>query len=198
MDQDRTTDNALAADAAQGDEIAFAELYRRYEPVSRRSANRARRTHPQLDVDAVTNLALTRLWQGLQSYDGEGDFEHWAAVVIANAVRTAARSLRSQKSQHDWGALLAFESTDGDWDSPVDRVADDAPDPLHTVLSDEEELTLRQRLERVLSAREATVLRLRISGWTYREIGEELDVDDKAVDNAIRRGSQKLRASGVV
>ena len=184
----------LASAGAKGDDAAFAELYARYLQVARRSARRAARTHPQLDVDEVANMALTRLWEVLPQFDPSQDFAPWAAVVISHAVRTAARATRSAKSTMNWGAMLSRTA-----DPDTDRLAElqafpsgdgDAAAPV--VLAEEERL-VAALLEQVLSPREAKVVRLRLAGWSYAEIAERMDLSVKAVDNAQRRGMGRLR-----
>lgn len=188
------SDEALARAAAAGDDSAFLNLYHRYLPVARRSARRAVRSHPQLDVDETANLALARLWQVMGRFDTSREFAPWAAVVIAHAVRSAAGMTRSLKSTMNWSAMLS-STADADEDR-LARIA--APsDAVHSgedaVLLSEEERLVAEVLGDLLSPREAKVVRLRLAGWSYTEIAERLDVDFKAVDNAMRRGIDKLR-----
>lgn len=193
-DPGASADESLAVQAAAGDHDAFAELYRRYLPVALRSARRARRAHPQLDVEEAANLALTRLWEVVETFDTSREFAPWAAVVISHAVRSAARATRTVRSTFNWSAMLARRDDDGD-----DRLAElaaipaDGEDALGTILQREEEQMLADQLAEVLSAREAKVIRLRLAGWTYREIAARLSLDHKAVDNAMRRAVAKLR-----
>ena len=61
------------------------------------------------------------------------------------------------------------------------------------MLLDEQERVVAGLLQDVLSPREAKVVRLRLAGWSYTEIADRLDLDPKAVDNALRRGMGRLR-----
>lgn len=189
------SDAELARAVANGDETAFLILYRRYGPVARRSAARAARRHPQLDVDEVTHLALTRLWTAMPTFDDSREFAPWAAVVIAHAVRTAATATRSIKSTWNWSAMLARHAT-STIDPPaleVEAIPDPAPSTLEGVLRDEQQQTVAVMLTELLSDREGEVLRMRLAGWTYAEIAQRLDIDTKAIDNAMRRCLGKLR-----
>ncbi|AXV05848.1 hypothetical protein DVS28_a1148 [Euzebya pacifica] len=188
------SDRVLVRSVRDGDEGAFADLYARYEPVARRSARRAARRHPQLDVEEVTNLAITRLWQVLDRFDDERDFAPWAAVVLAHAVRSAAERTRSATSRMNWGAMLAGSAGE-DRDRIGELPAPSTPDAdgLASVLLDEQERVVAGLLQDVLSPREAKVVRLRLAGWSYTEIADRLDLAPKAVDNALRRGMARLR-----
>ncbi|WP_157965065.1 RNA polymerase sigma factor [Euzebya rosea] len=188
------SDQALVRAVRDGDEDAFALLYARYEPVARRSARRAARRHPQLDVEEVTNLAITRLWQVLDRFDDERDFAPWAAVVLSHAVRSAAERTRSATSRMNWGAMLAGATEDErDRLSELPGRGGAGSDGLESVLLDEQERVVAAVLQEVLSPREAKVVRLRLAGWTYSEIADRLELDTKAVDNALRRGMARLR-----
>lgn len=188
------SDEALAAAAAEGDERSFEQLYARYLPVARRSARRAARTHPQIDVEEAANLALTRLWEVMGHFDTERAFAPWAAVVISHAVRSAAAASRTVRSQLNWGALLAAAPTPEEdlLGGVADRVAPDR-EGLAGALHSEEEQLVADILAELLSPREAKVVRLRLAGWTYSEIADRLGMEPKAVDNAIARGMHKLR-----
>ncbi len=189
---------ALVEAARDGDHEAFAELYRRFEPVARRSAARAAARTPQLDVDDAVNLAMTRLWTALPSFDTTREFTPWAAVVIAHAVRSAARTSRSLRSSWNWNAMLGRPRDEEVPGSPLERVA--APPEeggLQQLLLGEEERLVAHALQEVLSSREAEVMRLRLAGWGYAEIEARTGLDQKAVDNALHRARGKLREAFV-
>jgi RNA polymerase sigma-70 factor, ECF subfamily len=187
------SDVDLARRAAAGDGDAFAVLHRRYRPVALRSSWRAARRTPQLDVEETANLALTRLWLALPRFDPAQPFEPWAAVVIANAVRTAVDATRTAKAALQWSALVAPRAEEGEAPrSPLDDVvgADTADQP---VLLSEEAAAVRDLLREVLTDLEAGAMRLRLGGWGYDEIAARLGVSTKSVDNALRRATGKLR-----
>ncbi|MBR5500278.1 MAG: RNA polymerase sporulation sigma factor SigH, partial [Clostridia bacterium] len=67
-----------------------------------------------------------------------------------------------------------------------------APDPAEDFIRQESEQLMREKLNRLLSPFEWQVLGLFLAGKTYREIGEAVGKDTKAVDNALSRIRQKL------
>ena len=101
---------------------------------------------------------------------------------------------RSATSRMNWGAMLAGTAGD-DRDRIGELPAPSHPDAdgLSSVLLDEQERVVAGLLQDVLSPREAKVVRLRLAGWSYTEIADRLDLDPKAVDNALRRGMARLR-----
>lgn len=195
---DPRPDTTLAQAAASGDEVAFAVLHRRYEPVARRSAARAARRHPQVEVEEAVHLAMARLWEALPSYDPAREFAPWAAVVIAHAVRSTARHTRSVKSSWNWNAMLG-RPTDEDrpaTGAPLEQVAAAASEGgLQQLLLGEEEQLVAMALRELLSPRESEAMRLRLAGWGYGEIATRLGLGEKAVDNALRRAREKLRVA---
>lgn len=189
-------DESLAAAAAHGDLRSFNMLYARYRRVADRSAARAGRQLPQLDVEAASSQAMTRLWQSLSGYDPSMPFAPWAATVISRSVRTASEAARSNASRWNWGALLVRDDDDElQRRAGLGLAADEGLNPLSTVLLSEEEAIVAAVLAEVLSAVEAVVVRLRLAGWSYEEIAAVLGRDTKAVDNAQRRAMAKLRGT---
>lgn len=190
------SDESLAVAAAAGDQIAFERLFRRYRRVADRSAARAARRLPQLDVEAAASLAMYRLWKSLAAYDARQPFAPWAAVVISRSVGHAAEAAGAQKVRWNWGALLDRETAEGG-DSVLERASDVRPGAADVLLMDEEAAAVAALLADVLSDLEATVVRLRLGGWSYREIADRTGRTEKAVDNAARRATKKLRGVAV-
>ncbi|MBR4929067.1 MAG: sigma-70 family RNA polymerase sigma factor, partial [Oscillospiraceae bacterium] len=65
--------------------------------------------------------------------------------------------------------------------------------PEETAILREEYLRIREKMDRVLSAREREALILYSSGYSYSEIAEKTGMTPKAVGNAIQRARKKLR-----
>ena len=65
-------------------------------------------------------------------------------------------------------------------------------DPAEDFIRQESETLMREKLNRLLSPFEWQVLGLFLAGKSYREIGEAVGKDSKAVDNALSRIRQKL------
>jgi RNA polymerase sigma factor (sigma-70 family) len=69
----------------------------------------------------------------------------------------------------------------------------DAADLLHWLMRKERHELLRQALER-LAGRDAEILMLKYGErWSYKQIAEQLNITEKAVDRRLERARQRLR-----
>jgi len=72
--------------------------------------------------------------------------------------------------------------------------AEAGADPESTVLIDESVAELRQRLRTLLSEKEYQVFtQYHLNDCSYEDIAKSLDMDAKAVDNALQRVRRKLK-----
>ena len=160
------SDEALAVRVAAGDDRAFAELARRYEPLIGRVT---RRPPPGVASEDVRQEALLGLLEACRITDGERRFAGIAALRVqwrVNAVRRAAMA-RKQLILTD-----AAHASD-DRDAPLARLA--APehtDPARIV-------ELREQLRTRLSERERRQRR--------RERAPRGDLRRRYTDEQIRR-----------
>lgn len=174
---------ALVLSAQQGNSAAFSRLVAEMMPLVRRCA--ARYSDRTLDHDDLVQEGLLGLLSAVHTYkSGCGtSFEPYAGVCINNRILSALRRSAGGKSVR----TAAFV--------PLDECV--LPDSQLTL---EERQDLRDECERLLhfvetdlSPSEQTVLKLFLSGLSYREIAEKLGTTPKSVDNALQRVRHKLK-----
>jgi RNA polymerase sigma-70 factor (ECF subfamily) len=171
------SDEALAVRAANGDDAAFAELARRYQPLLRAAA---RRVPEGQDADDARQEALIGLYEACRATDGQRRFAGIAKVNVRWRISRARRDAATIKQR-----LLSDSLREGD--VPEYRrtwlTACESADPASIVeLRDELRQCLRDRpaaLGLALSARDATrrysagqiahALRLTADGETITE-----------------------------
>ena len=164
------------AQAAAGDQEAFAAVMRRMTPLIHTQI-RACRTDGTEDED-LAQEALMGLLAAVRTYrpDGGAAFTTYATACIRNRLLSAARRSATQE--------VPFEE---DMDPP-----DPHSDPA-LVLQEQDALAdLLGRLRGRLTPLEYSVLLLRLSECPYEEIARRLEVSKKAVDNAVQRLRRKL------
>lgn len=143
----------------------------------------AKRYSGAADYEELVSDGMEGLLSAVRGYDEDkGEFAAFAAVCIENRLRnTVKRSLRR-------ASLLA--------DSDPDRlndIADPAPTPEEIVIAKE---TGREMLELIgteLTPLEMQCIRGVVIGSSYDEIAGQLNIEKKAVDNALSRARAKLR-----
>lgn len=143
----------------------------------------AKRYSDSADYEELVSDGMEGLLSAVRGYDEEkGEFAAFAAVCIENRLRnTAKRSLRRT-------SLLA--------DSDPERlndIVDPAPTPEEIVIAREDSKEVLKRMETELTPLETQCIRGAVMGLSYDEIARRLNIEKKAVDNALSRARAKLR-----
>lgn len=192
----RCPESRLLAAAQAGDQLASAELLRRY-----RRLVRGRARHYFLagaDRDDVTQEGMLGLLKAIRDYDSarQSSFYSFAELCVTRQIISAVKS--STRLKHT--PLNGYVSLSG----PVitgeggeqllsDMVAArDLCDPAELVIAAWYSEAVREGLLAGVSALERDVLRMYADGNSYREIADALGRDPKAVDNALQRVKRKL------
>ena len=148
-------------------------------PLVRSRANAFR--EKGVESDDLVQEGLIGLLSAIRSYDESrgASFETFAYVCITNRMKSAVSS-----------AVKRTEtvSLDEGQESP-----DVKADPQEKVLSDDVAERWLEAAVKKLSVLEAKVLRLYLSGHSYRQIAGAVNASEKTVDNALCRAKNKLR-----
>ena len=169
-----------------GDESAFVELVRRYQPRLLRLAEAT------VGSRAVAEEACQDTWlavmRGVERFEGRSAFKTWLFRVLLNRARTSAR--REQRAgRADADALERFDVT-GAWSEPPVAWADRVDDRLVAT-------QLAQRVHDLLPAlpeqqRQVVVLR-DVEGLDPADVAALLGVSDGNQRVLLHRGRAKLR-----
>lgn len=170
----------LIQQAANGDKDAFARLLERYEKQVYHQA--LRMLGNAEDAADMTQEAFFKAWQGLPGFQGESSLSTWLYRLTNNV---CIDFLRREKKRR--GEL----SLDAD-DSAALPLADPTPSPQLSL----ERKELRQTIEAGLAQlsdehRQVLVLR-EISGLSYDEIAELLELSPGTVKSRIARARLSL------
>ena len=103
-------------------------------------------------------------------------------MCIENRLRnTAKRALRRT-------SLLADSDPE-----KLNDIADPAPTPEEIVIAREDSKEVLERIETELTPLEMQCIRGAVMGLSYDEIARQMNIEKKAVDNALSRARAKLR-----
>ena len=161
----------------------FIHILKNYVPLLRKEARRLKWRYPEVKVDEVVHEVLARLWISAQ----EKSFTMTSFVNIKDYLRAMLRNTLADNNRALERSKLVFVGDVWEWAEYFGRLVD--PDEERG----SEASALLSKIEDVvgeLSEREHEILRLRIEGWTNKEIGKELGIQIDAVTvlaSAIRR-----------
>ena len=177
----------LITQAKSGNQTAFEELLRLYDPLIRSmTATFFDANIPVLDREDIRQEAMLGFYQAMLGFDLEESitfFGSYAKICIRNRLISY---LREQK-RHEKMLLT-------DNDAALMQEADDTEgDPSVKILEWETFEELTRLIRNHLSSYENRIWWLYLSGKTAKEIGMLLGKDEKSVQNAVYRIRRKLR-----
>ncbi len=183
------TDEALIELVQQGDvkaEQCIIERYRdsvRITAAAYASSFAVSCSLSSLDFDDLFQEGLSGLLSAIYSFQQEKNvaFRTYSAKCISNGIKSAIRSATRKKNTPSGGVISLSDIEISTRNTPEDKIiSDENTDILLTFLGDE------------LSSLESSVIKLHISGKSYKDISEELNIPEKSVDNALQRIRCKL------
>ena len=175
-------DETLVALARDNNEEAFAALVARCSGMLKTLS--AACCHGILDTDDLTQEGLFGLLSAVQTYRPSETvtFRTYAYTCMRNRMVSALRRRNGVESE---SVLQEDEPS----------IVSSGYDPASVLVRQEEVRQLQERLKRDLTSLEYRVLMAHLSGYSYREIAEKMDLSDKSVDNALQRSRRKLTQS---
>jgi RNA polymerase sigma-70 factor (ECF subfamily) len=180
-------DSALVARLQAGDEAAFTDLVRRYQPQLLRLAEATvgSRAVAQ-EVTQDTWLAVVR---GVDRFEGRSSFKTWLFHILLNRARTTAgKEQRAGRPAEDAGER--FDAS-GAWADPPEPWSDRAEDQLVAAeLADR----VKQLLPRLPDAQRQVVLLRDVDGLPAPEVCQMLGLTEGNQRVLLHRGRARLRA----
>jgi RNA polymerase sigma-70 factor (ECF subfamily) len=184
-----TSDEALAAQAAAGDEPAFEDLVIRYQARVFRLARRL--TGDDGDAQDALQEAFLQVHRGLPSFRGEARFSTWLYRIATNAALMQRRARRRRPAESLEAYLPRFDAKGEHAATPAEL---HAPCRVEELL-DRQILAEKARagLERLPDLyREAFVLR-DLEELPTSEVAEVLGLEPAAVRQRVHRARLMLR-----
>lgn len=172
----------LLQNAINGDQGAQDRIIRDLDPlILSISSNYHLTGGDHEDLCQEARVAVTK---ALRSYDPakNDNFVAYAAICIKNAMQSAVKSDQRQKAQ--------VLNTAVEYNDELGLAGDSAE---KVVLRREQLLDVNTKIRRKLSSLEKEVLMLFADGYSYKEIAARMDINTKAVDNALARVRTKLQ-----
>ena len=178
-------DAELVAAVRAGDDSAFEELYRRYQP--RISRFVCGMLHDSARCEDVAQEAFLSALRRMRATDAEINFKPWIYQIARNAAIDSYR-------RNNHAVEVSMDADDGLRASDRHRLVglDGSPD---AALVTKERLDHLQGAFDELSDVHTRVLVMReLEGMSYREIGQKLDLTRPAVESALFRARRRLES----
>ena len=178
------TEQELVERAKRGDETAFEALVTDNE---KRIYNLCRRLvgNPE-DAAELTQEAFLNAWRGLGRFQGESSFSTWLYRLTTNL---CIDWLRRQKRRQETAPAVSLDDEEAGWAEPADW----EQDPHRKLEQSERGRALARGLERLPEYQRRPLVLRELSGLSYQEIAQALDLDLGTVKSRIARARLALR-----
>ncbi|CAN5138303.1 hypothetical protein BH20ACT20_BH20ACT20_09570 [soil metagenome] len=175
-------DSELVAAVRAGDDAAFAELYRRHQPIVSRFVRGRVRDHGR--AEDVVQEAFVSALRRMRQTDSELAFRAWIFEIARNAaIDLYRRSSRTEEVSMDAVGDLA----------PADaRRVDGSSGPDASLLLKESFEHFRGALDELSETHHRIIVLRELEGRSYREIGERMQLSQAAVESTLFRARRKL------
>ena len=141
------------------------------------------------DREAAADLAqeaFIKAWQGLGSFQGESSFATW---VYRLATNLCIYFLRMKTRREGVEPSVSLDDSDSGWAEPADRESD----PQLVLERSERGRALARGLASLPGWQRQVLVLRELSGLSYQEISQALDVDLGTVKSRIARARLSLR-----
>ena len=171
------------AKARRGDLPAFEALVRAYE--KRVYAVALRSTGSPEDAADLTQETFLRAWRSIESFRGESGFATWLLRITMNLCIDHARHKQAQPQTQP----LTIGEEEAERPLP-----DPAPTPEQALENRELGRELAAALGEISAEHRSIVLLRDVSGLSYTEIAETLEISEGTVKSRLSRARLALRA----
>ena len=177
-------DKHIVAQARRGELSAFEELVTRYE--KRVYAIALRSSGSPEDAADITQEVFLRAWRSMKDFRGDSGFATWLFRITMNQCVDYARHKQSQPPTQP----LVQGEDDEERELPL---PDTAPSPEEHLENSELGRELAAALDEVSDELRRIVLLRDVSGMSYTEIAEILEVSEGTVKSRLSRARIALR-----
>lgn len=189
------TDEEVAAEAKNGNDIALEYLIKKYRNFVKAKA----RSYFLIGADRedIIQEGMIGLYKAIRDFKGDklSSFRAFAELCITRQIITAIKTATRQKHI----PLNSYVSLNKPiYDEDSDRTLLDilsgtkVTDPEELMINREEYNDIEFKIGEILSDLEWRVLMLYLEGKSYQEIAFELSRHVKSIDNALQRVKRKL------
>ena len=177
-------DAELVAAVRAGDDSAFEELYRRYQPRIARFV--CGMLHDAARCEDVAQEAFLSALRRMRETDAEINFKPWIYQIARNAAIDSYR-----RNSH--AVEVSMDADDGLRASDRTRLVGLEGSPDAALITKERLDHLQGAFDELSDVHTRVLVMRELEGMSYREIGEKLELTRPAVESALFRARRRLQ-----
>ena len=188
------TDEELVALSQKGDESAENEILEKYKD----TVVKISRGYFIIggELEDIIQEGMIGLYKAIKNFskNKNATFKTFAIMCIKHQIQTAIKKANTQKNLplSNSVSLQSFsEKSEEDEFLPVNLIFQVSPD--EKIINRENYKYLVSAIKKTLSKKEFEVLKYYLRGYTYKEIADFLNLNQKSIDNSLSRIKNKLK-----
>lgn len=188
------TDEELIEEIKKGNEDCENEIFLRYKDL----VTKICRGYFIVggEMEDLIQEGMIGLYKAIKSYttNKETSFKTYAVICIKHQIQSAIKRANTNKNKPLSSAISFQRFTNEDSDIeylPLELILDSTP--AEKAIDKENFLQLKMLIKKNLSSKELTILKYYLQGYSYKEISQQLNISNKAIDNALTRIKTKLK-----
>ena len=199
VDYDGLSDEQLVKLSIAGDVIATECILARYKNLVRSKSRMYFLVGA--DKEDIIQEGMIGLFKAIRDFSPEkqASFRGFAELCIKRQIITAVKTATRQKHiPLNSYVSLSNPMYEGESENALEELLESGleADPEHLFISKENAAFLSERMNKVLSSLEKSVLALYMEGKSYQEIAAALARPPKSIDNALQRVKKKMEKFG--
>ena len=188
------TDEELVALSQKGDESAENEILEKYKD----TVVKISRGYFIIggELEDIIQEGMIGLYKAIKNFskNKNATFKTFAIICIKHQIQTAIKKANTKKNLplSNSVSLQSFsEKSEEDEFLPVNLIFQVSPD--EKIINREYYKYLVSAIKKTLSKKEFEVLKYYLRGYTYKEIADFLNLNQKSIDNSLSRIKNKLK-----
>lgn len=195
---DDLNDYELVSIAQELNEDAINLLHEKYQPlINKKSRKYMKYLHNKgIELSDLIQECTIGFEEAIHNFNPDDDVSFYTFANVCMDRQLMSELTKQNRDKHKFlNEAVPIETLEDDSDvNLIDFIQDNSGNPELGLLSNEEFKELYANISKGLTALEECVFKLKIQGFSYKEIADILDKDDKSIDNAIQRIKVKIKA----
>ena len=151
------------------------------------------------ETEDLIQEGMIGLFKAIRDFkeEKESSFYHFADMCVSRQIYNAIEA-SNRKKHRPLNSYVSLNVQDDESGMLIldMLISEESGDPEHLVINRENILTIRKKIQHILSGMEKEVMHHYLRGLNYRQIAEVMKRNPKVVDNALQRIKSKLGKLG--
>lgn len=184
-----TNDYELVFLAQDGNEDAVNIIYQKYKPIIVKKSKNAIvfATHHGIDINDIMQEGFIGLDEAIKNFsqDTDASFYTFAMLCVDRQILNYVRKITGGKDKILNDAITINDS--------LEKTVDDGTNLELSFMGRDNDIYMVNEIRKILTDFERKVFDLRIKGYSFEEIGNELNKDMKSIYNTLQRIRLKIK-----